>query len=297
MTTFGERLRLLRKQRGLNQSQLSKVLGIGQTTIANYEKNMRFPNEDMLMKIADYFDVSLDYLFGRVDQNKRMHRIEKQDSSMGIQDLKDEFLSMLMDSDEDRALELLMIPLSDGIPVQVIYEEIIQDALYQVGALWETGVIDVASEHLISEMVSRIIARLDAYIKPKRKLDSRVLCMTINGEIHTLGLRMVNNILKEEGFKTFYLGINVPIDALIQQLIDKNIDFLVISVTMESHLNVLELLIRQLKSHQKLSQLKVIVGGMAFTENRNRVKDLGADFYGEGLEETIEYAKTFLTPN
>ena len=41
------------------------MLGLAQTTIANYEQGKRFPDEETLLKIADFFNVSMDYLFGR----------------------------------------------------------------------------------------------------------------------------------------------------------------------------------------------------------------------------------------
>ena len=61
----GERLRNLRKDRKLTQEEISKLLGIAQTTYAGYENNRHIPDLDTLIKIADLFKVSLDYLAGR----------------------------------------------------------------------------------------------------------------------------------------------------------------------------------------------------------------------------------------
>ena len=62
---FSERLKELRKEHKLTQKQLAAKLGVGQSTIANYEQKIRFPDEHMLRKVADYFSTSLDYLMGR----------------------------------------------------------------------------------------------------------------------------------------------------------------------------------------------------------------------------------------
>lgn len=62
---FGLKLTELRKQRGLTQSDIAKALGIARTTYSSYEQGRRSPDVDIQNKIADYFNVSLDYLHGR----------------------------------------------------------------------------------------------------------------------------------------------------------------------------------------------------------------------------------------
>lgn len=64
---FGERLKELRENKGLKQSELASILGIGRTTLSNYELDVRQPDFDTLEKIAEYFGVRIDYLMGRTD--------------------------------------------------------------------------------------------------------------------------------------------------------------------------------------------------------------------------------------
>lgn len=59
---FGKKLRTLRKKSGLTQANLAKKLGISPSTIGMYEQGRREPDSAMLIKIADLFDVSVDYL-------------------------------------------------------------------------------------------------------------------------------------------------------------------------------------------------------------------------------------------
>lgn len=62
-----EVLKQLRKEQKKTQAQMSKILGISQQAYATYEIGTRIPPADMLQKIADYFDVSVDYLLGRTE--------------------------------------------------------------------------------------------------------------------------------------------------------------------------------------------------------------------------------------
>jgi transcriptional regulator with XRE-family HTH domain len=62
---FGNRLKFLREKEDLSQKDLSVKLGVGHSTITKYERNERQPDFDMLVRIADYFNVSTDYLLDR----------------------------------------------------------------------------------------------------------------------------------------------------------------------------------------------------------------------------------------
>jgi transcriptional regulator with XRE-family HTH domain len=62
---FGDRLRLLREEKNLTQKELGNILSISDRVIGYYEANDRFPkDEKTLIKISQYFNVSLDWLVG-----------------------------------------------------------------------------------------------------------------------------------------------------------------------------------------------------------------------------------------
>lgn len=63
--TFGKRLNLVRKERGQTAQSMADMLGIGLRSYRAYESGDREPYFETLVKIADYLDVSTDYLLGR----------------------------------------------------------------------------------------------------------------------------------------------------------------------------------------------------------------------------------------
>ena len=64
---FGNRLKELRKSVGITQAQLADALHERRATLSNYENKNVYPGFNMLIKLADYFHVSVDYLTGRTD--------------------------------------------------------------------------------------------------------------------------------------------------------------------------------------------------------------------------------------
>lgn len=67
---MGDRIAELRSNAHMSQFQLAKMLGIGTSTLGMYETNKRKPSPKVLKRIADYFNVSTDYLLGRSNNKK-----------------------------------------------------------------------------------------------------------------------------------------------------------------------------------------------------------------------------------
>lgn len=61
------KLKELRKEKGISQLKLAMDLSMNQNTISRYENEERQADYETLIKIADYFNVSIDYLLGRTE--------------------------------------------------------------------------------------------------------------------------------------------------------------------------------------------------------------------------------------
>lgn len=67
MKVCGERLRALRESINCSQMKFAELFGIGQSSVVRYEKGEASPSLELLVKVADHFDVSLDYIMGRTE--------------------------------------------------------------------------------------------------------------------------------------------------------------------------------------------------------------------------------------
>ena len=68
--TVGERIKLLRKEKKISQIKMSIELNLAQNTLSQYETGIREPDLKTLRLLADYFNVSIDYLLERTDNPK-----------------------------------------------------------------------------------------------------------------------------------------------------------------------------------------------------------------------------------
>ncbi|MCI8487525.1 helix-turn-helix domain-containing protein [Pumilibacter intestinalis] len=68
MEKFSQRLKILRNEQGITQTQLAKETGLSQSGIALWESGKRVPNADVIIVLANFFNVSTDYLLGVADE-------------------------------------------------------------------------------------------------------------------------------------------------------------------------------------------------------------------------------------
>lgn len=67
---LAERLKELRLKKNIKQSELGKIVGLSDNAISDIERGYRLTSIEKLEALADYFDVSVDYLIGRTDNPK-----------------------------------------------------------------------------------------------------------------------------------------------------------------------------------------------------------------------------------
>lgn len=79
---IGQRIRDLRKQKKMSQSELAKIIGVTQTTITAWETGKAEPSSSAVANLADYFGVTTDYLLGRPEEKK-----EKDSNSVDLADM------------------------------------------------------------------------------------------------------------------------------------------------------------------------------------------------------------------
>ncbi|CEQ20882.1 helix-turn-helix domain-containing protein [Paraclostridium sordellii] len=123
---FGERLKSLRKSLNLTQKELGEKLNVSGRVVGYYESNDRFPDKDTLTKIADFFEVSVDYLLGRTNSknNTNIDSLKIDENEKDVEELLEETMSQIFDQKglmlngqivDDNDLVLLRNAIRNGI--------------------------------------------------------------------------------------------------------------------------------------------------------------------------------------
>ncbi len=102
--TLGIRIKNLRQKANMTQLELSQKLNVSNTTLSQYENGIRIPSDDIKLKIADYFDVSVDYLLGN-SSNKKIKTDPNEERPLPIE--KRGVLNLIADMSESDYEELM----------------------------------------------------------------------------------------------------------------------------------------------------------------------------------------------
>lgn len=84
---FQIRLKELREKAGYSQQSFADAIGVKQSTVGNWEAGAREPKLEVMQKLADFFDVSVDYLIGR-DNTPRPRKEAAQKKEISDEDIK-----------------------------------------------------------------------------------------------------------------------------------------------------------------------------------------------------------------
>ena len=187
------------------------------------------------------------------------------------------YLDALLARERGRATDIVLCALDEGTQLEDVYVDIFQAAQYEVGALWERGVISVGHEHYCTNATQMNMAMLYPRLFRTEQGQGRLVAACVQGELHELGVRMLADLFTCRGWNSDYLGANTPPDAVIHMLEETPADLLAIGVTLHTHLEQAEKLIRGVRSVPALRNLPILVGGYSIRVTDSLWRKLGAD--------------------
>ncbi len=186
------------------------------------------------------------------------------------------FEEYLLNYDRENIIRFTREKLSSGYGVVNFYNDYIFKSLELFGNE-ENGKYDIAKEHLCSAIIRTVIEVSHEFVI-KEKDDScgkKVVVCSLQDELHELPPRIITDYFTLKGFDTFYLGVNIPNNDILDCVKLLESDYIAISITNFLHLTKLTDIISKIKNE---TNCKVIIGGLAVSNNVDYCNSLGADF-------------------
>ncbi len=186
--------------------------------------------------------------------------------NMNVSQIKEnehqDFLNALLKGNHSSCRELVLYYKEKQISIQELYENIIKNAMYDVGELWEYNKISVATEHLASAIVESILNDLYQDIAFKEKGVKNVITTCVENEQHQIGIKMVSDVFEMNGWNSHFLGSNTPTSELIRFIRFIEPDLLAVSLSLYFNFPKLQQLIEWVQ--KDFPNLPILVGGQAF---------------------------------
>ena len=171
------------------------------------------------------------------------------------------YLQALLDGDRDDASSIVSELIPKRARVADIYLQVLAPAMFQIGELWCDGKVNVAQEHLATQITLEQMDKLRLIQSIPRSLSYRVMVCCVEGEQHFIAAKMAADLFQMEGWQVDYLGPNVPTPALIQIVSARRPNLLALSITMEANLRRTQTLVKKIRKLPAAPY--IIVGGRA----------------------------------
>lgn len=176
--------------------------------------------------------------------------------------VQDDFLNALLSGKRIAASQIVFDLLKSDETIEDIYEKVIRQALYHIGALWENGSISIPAEHLASAIVQAIQNELYSEILSQNKNSKTVVVACVENEQHQIGIRMVADIFEMNEWNSHFLGSGIPVGELIRFMKSVQSDMVALSVSLQFNISSLETMIQMIR--KEMPGLMIIYGGQAF---------------------------------
>lgn len=197
-----------------------------------------------------------------------------------INDLVQEMIDLEMERFEKILANYIA---AKGIERAVI--QIIFPFLEKIGILWQTGHINPAQEHLVTNIIrQKLIVGIETTVS-HIKLDKTFLLFLPEGEHHELGLLFMYYLLKSRGARTIYLGANVPLKDAEHVIKLKKPDIVFVHLTATASSFNFEKFLNNVE--QRFGSVGTIISGQLTQQYKKRIP--ASVQFKRSLSEVMEY--------
>ena len=204
--------------------------------------------------------------------------------------LRSQYLQHLLEGKKQEAIALINKAVEQGTPLENIYLEVFQDAMYEVGNLWHQGKITVDKEHYCTAVTQNAMAQFYPKIFSTPRKGLTLIACCVGNELHEMGIRMLCDLFELNGWDCIYLGAAVPVESIKKSIEENKPQLIALSVTMPHFLDQCKELIDALRNDGHYQDYKIAVGGRIFQLAPDLYKKWGVDVSTQSALELIEWA-------
>ncbi len=198
------------------------------------------------------------------------------------------FLQAILHGGRKAACNVVTEAVRAGHPVVDLYTLVLQEALYEVGRLWEANRITVAVEHMATAIVQFVMAQLYPLLPPPGHQGRGNAVITgVEGELHQVGANMVADVLESAGWNVRFLGTNMPLAGILQVVEDHKAEVVGVSATMLFNLLKVRRLVGDIRARFAARPPRILVGGGAFRSLTAPAEVVGADGFAADLQSAL----------
>ncbi len=198
------------------------------------------------------------------------------------------YIDACLSGNARRAMRLVLDAADSGMDLHAIYFDVLARAEREMGDMWHAAKVGVHEEHFVTSTTLSLLALLAHRATPEKENGKIVVGAAIGGDGHDLGVRMIMDFFTMAGWNSICLGSSVPGPDLARAAADFKADLMVLSVTLSTNLRFLRGAVSQVR--EAVPNVKILLGGQAFTDAPDVWREVGADGVAMRADEAVEKA-------
>ncbi len=196
------------------------------------------------------------------------------------------YLQGVLEGNVAQAINELVESTREGMSATDVYLQVLLPAQREIGRLWHLGDVNVAEEHLVTFATQRAMAVVVQSVPHESANGKTLVAAAVAGNVHDIGLRAVSDVYQMAGWRTIFLGCDMPMQDLPATVTFFEADLLMLTATLSTQLPRTRQTIRTVRERCG-NDIKILVGGAAFDEAQEVWRKVGADGYGPTIDEAL----------
>ncbi|MDJ0926572.1 MAG: cobalamin-dependent protein [Gammaproteobacteria bacterium] len=196
------------------------------------------------------------------------------------------YLQDVLEGNSTKALDDVLAAGDQGMSMMDIYTQVLMPAQREIGRLWHLGDVSISEEHLVTSATQRAMAVVVHQASRAEPNGKTMVAAAVTGNVHDIGLRAISDVYQIAGWRTVYLGADVPMQELPSTLTFFDADLLLMSATLSTQLPRVRVAIKTVRDRCE-RDCKILVGGAAFDEAPEVWRKVGADGYAGSMDDAL----------
>lgn len=204
------------------------------------------------------------------------------------------YIQMLVAGNVRAAMQMVLDALEEDFSTEDLYLRVLLPAQREVGRLWHLNEVSVAEEHLVTSTTQRVMAILAERTPHKADRGHTAIATAVAGNSHDIGIRTIAYLMEFEGWRTIFLGSDLPRSELPSAVQYYDADVVLISTALGTQLRTLKRTVGEIRA-VCAPKTKIMVGGNGLSDVPDLWQKIGADGYTADAKEALILADELVT--
>ena len=242
-------------------------------------------SENLPSEAAETADRYLESALGSIDDAPSELPSALPDDAPSV-DLARKYLLAVLEGHAGRADELILAALERGVTVPELHHHVLMPVQVEMGRMWQAGDVDIAEEHLGSQIVEGSLALLRSRMGRAEPNGRTVLVAAVHGNQHDIGARIVADHFEMAGWRSLFLGANTPPEDLAAAAGHHQADLVALSAGLGLQVRATAEAVTAVR--QVRPGLPILVGGRPFLMVQELWQAVGADGFARDAADAVK---------